>query len=291
MSKPDKQLWIHLLQFLYNDVIPIVLGYAGSVRLVGPMPTRKMAEKQLHNPSGIHLHGNHIMVADSFNHHTSVFHQELGTFLYQFSSCTSSSAPTAVQVHGDRIFVCDDSTQRIDVFRTHDYRLLSQLQHVNIDLPRGIAISSNTLIVSNSISWPKPRGNISVFSLSPLKLIRELPAEVTSPVKIQADWVSRTLLVADCRANSVRLICLDSGKQLCQYVGELEWPRAAVWHGEDVIVCDTHHERIVLFDRNTKRMERAIPMQDKSFPHDVVVNLHNELFVCVQDPDCIHVYA
>ncbi len=266
-----------------------------------------LADGRVNNPRGMALYDQELLVIDTFNHRIQGFHQETGRFLRRWGQEGKEDGefilPMAASIAVDfgrgeeKIFVLDSERRDVQVFRLSDARFLNRFPIGSS--PQGIAVVGQELFVYHD-SPPQ----IDVMTRSEGKHLRvfwksedeEPKDEWFSPSKLFVDQDMNELFLIDSDdGKNVKALDLSSGQVISQYGGLstaetdkdlLDYPRAVVAHGEEVIVADTLNHRLVVFDRSTRRLLRTLGQRGTRkrseflAPSDLLVHVLNQLFVC-----------
>ena len=302
---------LHLSPFLHADVIPIVQAYASIMtfsylRVVPLVDSKNEGKGKLDHPSSICLHEDEIYVADTNNHQIQVFHQSTGRFVRKVQG--NLIHPIGIAIHGAlrRVFVSDRATDQIKVYRLDDWGLLSvwdaTAAAVPFFYPFGITICENQVLVVDCQNH-----RIAIFSPDG-KLIRSFGslANFYSPAKLAKDPFGHELFVADGENHRIQCFDMNTFAFLRQYgsgvkgrrQGQLNHPYACALHGDELIVCDTFNDRLVVFDRFEASVQRMCESYTSDDFHlstfrtvcDVQINDRNELFACNYGNDRILVF-
>ncbi len=310
-----QQLVDRLLPRLHPDVIPIVLGYEATIQfeVIKTCPTPLLEDVQLASPHGLVLSEttNELFVLDTYHYQIQVFHQGTGRFLrkwgqqgygdgqFSFPLAAAISSGTETDHSGEELFVVDARRRDVQVFRLSDSHFLRCLRMTESSgEPKGIALVGGDMFISRN----EP-SQIDIMRQSDGKRKRILDCcrqddgvfEESFLNKLFVDEEANELFLADSSNAHIKVLDLISGKFLRQYGNFSEsrpspyrvfWPRACVAHGEEVIVCDHHNHRLVVFNRLSCQMVPVI--QEKVggvilkslVPSDIAVNCRDELFVC-----------
>ncbi len=308
-----------LSPFLHPDVTPLVLDYEATIqfelqRSYGTQ--RGDRDGELQNPYGLALSltrlnnktggaKDELVVVDSSNSRIQVFHQRTGRFLRQWGRRGRKDGElifpiTAVirlgtekgQGHQE-LFVRDVSRDDVQIFRYSDGQFLRGFpteNRVGSFTSSGIAISKDDIFVSQ-------HNQIDIKTISEGKTIRNMK-HIGCADNLWIDEEGHELFIAYPDKNRVEVLDITSGQLLRGYGGpiasegpgqrqspinkeQLNAPRAVVAHGDEVIICDTSNQRLVVFDRLSCRMLRPIGVQDGFYyPYSLALNCHNQLFVC-----------
>ncbi len=296
---------------LHPDVIPLVMGYEATIQFTfirsfgnpskavgNPSLGRWTAEGDMNLPQGIALYGDELLIMDTYNHRIQIFHKKTGRFLRKWGRYGREAGefliPTTCLITADgvpgeeKVFVGDYQRKDIQVFQLSDLQFLNRFPTTSGG-PRGITVLRGELFVSHDDPV-----QIDVMTRSEGKLLRVLWKSETGwgfPSRLSLDEDTNEVFMVD--GTNTKIIGLDtsSGHCRCQYDLEEDRPglppRAAVPHGDEVIVVDTSNHRLVLFDRRTCQLLRSIGERGQStspvefsWPSDLLVSPMNELFVC-----------
>ncbi len=297
---------------LHPDVIPLVLSYEVTLQfeLQRSFGSRRgKLDGEMHKPSALLLHADELLVVDQSNSRIQVFHQGTGRFLRKWGEFGQQNGrfrcPTTIALgfpsgggpchHPDEdknlspdeaeIFVGD--VDDIQVFRLHDSQFLRRFQieeNCGAALLNGIAVMGEEVLVSRSYPY-----QIDVMRKSDGKRVRIIGERECSdePGRLWLDKVAKELWRTE--DNHVVVLDVIHGKARRQYGQELRYPQAVACHGEEVIVCDSSKDRLVVYDRSTCQKLRIIASCSNggpgllSHPCDLAISLRNELFVCDQN--------
>ncbi len=294
-----------LWDLLHPDVIPLVMSYEVTIQFIlqrscGEVHQKR--DKEMNMPNAISLHEHDLVVVDYGRHRIQIFDQDTGRFLRQWGHVGRKEGelqcPTVVAVtHSTpqdqeleaEIFVAD--FYHISVFRYWDSKFLRRFEisdQGDSTVPYGIAVGWDLVFVSRS--WPNQIDVMRQLDGKCLQTIGQWSLKL-SPGKLFMAEPEKELWVADPQQHRVVVFDVISGEILRSYGDDLGrgFPEAVVRHGEDVIVCDPHNDRLQVFHQHSTQMLRTIGNRRSSkgrsatkfyHPCDLGVNDRNELFVC-----------
>lgn len=276
----------------------------------------------MRRPSGLALHGEELFVVDTETHRIQVFQQRTGRFLRQWGRqgtengelylpVAAAIVPRSAEQNEDEIFVLNPFPGRIEVFRLSDSQFVRGFTLSSLSLlSRGIAVSGDRIYVSRSV--PNQIEILEKLDGKRMKLFGGFESKESAwngdLHKLFVDQVGKELLVADAPSGCIKALDLTSGTLLREYGKntklreQLKGPAAVVLHGDEVIVCDTQNNRLMVYDhlscRFLRTVEKLLTMLGQSeeptsfsYPRDLAVNIHNQLFVCDTGNDRILLFG
>ncbi len=283
-----------LLPRLIPDVIPIIVGYLISLDLTLLRSFGGYGDNdgKMRNPSSICLHKDELFVADLHNDRIQVFHELTGRYLRQWrTNQWPTFGPSCVLVFKDEVLVSHrDGSGHIQAFRLSDSSLLPSWnlpESMDRESGHAMATDGESLFISDGV------GQIYVCSPSQ-RWFRGSPGyrpgELRKPSKLFI--VEDQVFHADTWNGCVQVFSKTSGKYLHQYTS-LSLPQAVTVDNDEVIVCTTEQDGLVVFDRSSRLPIRAITKLNAPLlrrPSDLAINSKQQLLVCTSESHCILVF-
>ncbi len=285
-----------LLSLVHPDVIPLMLSYEVTIEFEFRRSYGGQAgseDGEMNQPQGLVLHGEELFILDTGNGRVQVFHQGTGRFLRKWGQRGREDGEF-IQPHAAAIAFNDQTVEEeifigsrgaVQVFRLSDSQFLRRLSSIDAF---GVAVVGEEIFLSRS-------SKVDVLAKSdgkPLKVVQH--GALDSPGKLFAESDHNHLFVANTAKDQIQLLDVRTGQLLRVYQGrelksstvgkQLNWPRAVVAHGDQVIVGDTCNNRLVIFDRSTGEMIRETKGSRfrrslLSLPSDLAINHLHQLFV------------
>ena len=168
-------------------------------------------------------------------------------FLRSYRAGLHSPARLAVDADG-RVYIADPRNRSV-VVRRADGKKVLVLEHLGN--PVSVAVSENQTIYIGDADT----GRVDAFSLdgSLLNTFGQGNGEFEWPSDIAVDPISGTVLVADAKANQIKLYSADGVFQTAfgdpgNADGQFDFPVTLALRNNEIFVVDQHNSRIQVFD-------------------------------------------